>query len=76
MTEIKYWITASDCRDASVTAILCQCFKYTFTVLVLPIKTPSQGECHRFTGKQHTNACMHTSQCGFMLLVCNERGKG
>lgn len=59
ITEIKFWITASDCRDVSVTAIFCWCFKYTFTVLVLPIKTLSQGEWHRFTGKQHTRICMH-----------------
>lgn len=55
MTEIKFWITASYCRDVSVTAIFCWCFKHTFTVLLLPIK--SQGECHRFTGKQHMHAC-------------------
>lgn len=57
MTEIKFWITASDCGDVSVTAIFCWCFKHTFTVLALPIKTRSQGECHRFTGKQHMHAC-------------------
>lgn len=59
ITEIKYCITVSDCRDVSVTAIFCQCFKYTFTVLVLPIKTLSQGEWHRFTGKKHTDAYTH-----------------
>jgi len=60
MTEIKLWITASDCRDVSVTAIFCQCFKYMFTVLVPPIKTLSQREWHRITGKQRTHA--HTSR--------------
>lgn len=29
-----------------------------------------------FTGKQCTYACMHTFWYGFMMLVCNERGKG
>lgn len=58
MTEIKFWITAFDCRDASVTAILCQCFKYTFTVLVLPIKnTKSRGVPQVYC--EATHKCLH-----------------
>lgn len=75
MTEIKFWITASDCRDVSVTAIFCQCFKYMFTVPVPPIKTLSHGELPQVYWEA-THTCIHTSWCGFMLLVCNKRGKG
>lgn len=59
MTEIKFWITAFDCRDFSLTAIFCQCFKCMFTVLycsVLPSETLCQVECNSFTGEQRIHA--------------------
>lgn len=74
MTEIKFWITASDCRDVSVTVIFCQCFKYTFTVLVPPIKTLSQRECHRFTGKQYTHMHAYTHPGVDLCCWCVIRG--